>query len=77
MLVCLDARRKATTMTDQRVTIDSAQMGGVIRRLGDRHPGKQAATLVANLPALEEDLLAGAPADFYLVLADAGPRRKH
>lgn len=32
----------------------------LIRRLGDRHPSKQSAILIANLPALEEDLMAGA-----------------
>ncbi|MBS2037333.1 DUF5615 family PIN-like protein [bacterium] len=32
----------------------------LIRRLGDRHPSKQAAILIANLPALKDDLLAGA-----------------
>lgn len=31
----------------------------LIRRLGDREPVKQAAILVANLPALEQDLRAG------------------
>jgi len=31
----------------------------LIRRLGDRHPSKQAAILIANLPVLEDDLLAG------------------
>jgi predicted nuclease of predicted toxin-antitoxin system len=32
----------------------------LIRRISDRHPAKQAAIIIENLPSLKEDLLGGA-----------------